>query len=73
MMPGIDGTGLSGDKARSGTKARKGYLRFRVYRRKNEKRLKNAGVERCFSKPVNTAELLEAVGLQTIRSEAASC
>jgi len=39
---------------------------------KNEKRLKDAGVERCFSKPIDTDELLDAIGVQPNQREAVS-
>ncbi len=73
MMPGIDGVQVcQAIKRDPETSSARVICVSGFIDEENEKRLKNAGVERCFSKPVNTAELLEAVGLQTIRSEAAS-
>jgi len=73
MMPGIDGVqvcqAIKNDPETSSARVIcvSGFID-----KNNEKWLKDAGVERCFSKPIDTDELLDVIGLQLKRHEAVS-
>ena len=73
MMPGIDGVQVckaikrDPDTSSARVICVSGYID-----QESEKKLKDAGVECCFAKPINTAELLEVIGLQSNHREVVS-
>lgn len=73
MMPGIDGVQVckaikrDPDTSSARVICVSGYID-----EENEKRLKDAGVECCLAKPINSAELLDVIGLQSSHREVVS-
>ena len=65
MMPGIDGVQVcQAIKSDPETSSARVICISGFIDETNEKRLKAAGVERCFAKPIDTDELLSVIGLQ---------
>jgi len=70
MMPGINGVqvcqAIKSDPETSSARVIciSGYIE-----EENEQRLKDAGVEHCFAKPLNTAELFRVIGLESTQRE----
>ncbi|MCP4286492.1 MAG: response regulator [Gammaproteobacteria bacterium] len=70
MMPGINGVqvcqAIKSDPETSSARVIciSGYIE-----EENEQRLKDAGVEHCFAKPLDTAELFRVIGLESTQRE----
>ena len=73
MMPGIDGVQVcKAIKRDPETSSARVICVSGFIDKENEKRLKESGVERCFAKPIDTNELLDVIGLESLHHEVAS-
>ena len=72
MMPGIDGVQVcQAIKRDPETSSARVICVSGFIDEESKKRLKDAGVERCIAKPIDTTELLSVIGLQSARREVA--
>lgn len=72
MMPGIDGVQVcQAIKRDPETSSARVICVSGFIDEESKKRLKDAGVERCIAKPIDTTELLNVIGLQSARREVA--